>query len=220
MNSFIKQNIEKLFPVQALRYRAYHNLIRNPNSYLHLTGWMQSLKERRPMDHDGNPIPWMSFSAVRFLEERLTSDLNLFEYGSGYSTRFYAERVRSVISLEYDKSWFDIIQSQVPSNAKILFQEKDVDGAYCRAIGTTGERFDVVIVDGRDRVNCVKQGIEHLTPKGVVLLDDSQRERYQEAIAFAKQRGFKALNLEGLKATGVELDRTTLFYREGNCLGV
>lgn len=220
MNSFIKQNIEKMFPVHALRYRAYHNLIKNPNSYLHLTGWMQSLKERKPMDHNGNPIPWMSFSAVKFLEERLTPDLNLFEFGSGYSTRFYAERVKAVTSLEYDEKWFDIIKSQVPSNVKIVFQEKDVDGDYCRVVRTTGEIFDVVIVDGRDRVNCVKQAMDCLSPKGVVLLDDSQRERYQEAISFAKERGFKALNLEGLKATGAELDRTTLFYREGNCLGV
>ena len=32
--------------------------------------------------------------------------------------------------------------------------------------------------------------------------------------------GFRALDLEGLKATGKGLDRTTLIYRDGNCLGI
>jgi hypothetical protein len=114
MSSFIKRAVQRRFPVAALRYRAYKMLIRNPNSYLHLTGWMQSQKERRPIDQNGNPIPWMNFPVVRILEERLTKDLNLFEFGSGYSTLFYAKKVRAVTSVEYDEKWLHIIKSQVP----------------------------------------------------------------------------------------------------------
>jgi hypothetical protein len=76
------------------------------------------------------------------------------------------------------------------------------------------------IVDGRDRMNRIKQSISALSAKGVILLDDSQRERYQEGIDFAKSKGFKALNFEGLKATGTEVDRTTIFYRVGNCFDI
>jgi hypothetical protein len=220
MSSFIKRAIQSRFPIAALRYRAYKMLIRNPNSYLHLSGWMQSQKERRPIDQNGNPIPWMNFPVVRILQERLTKDLNLFEFGSGYSTLFYAKKVRAVTSVEYDEKWLNIIKSQVPDNVNIIFKREDVDGDYCRAIGETGDRYDVVIVDGRDRVNCIKQSISALSVKGVILLDDSQRERYQEGIDFAKSKGFKALNLEGLKATGTEVDRTTIFYREGNCFEI
>jgi hypothetical protein len=220
MSSFIKRAIQSRFPVAALRYRAYKMLIRNPNSYLHLSGWMQSQKERKPIDQNGNPIPWMNFPVVRILEERLTKDLNLFEFGSGYSTLFYAKKVKAVSSVEYDEKWLNIIKLQVPDNVNIIFKREDVDGDYCRAIGETGDQYDVVIVDGRDRVNCIKQSISALSLKGVILLDDSQRERYKEGIGFAKSHGFKALNLEGLKATGTEVDRTTIFYREGNCFDI
>lgn len=217
MSSFVKRATQSWFPVAALRYRAYKMLIRNPNSYLHLTGWMQSQKERRPIDQNGNPIPWMNFPVVRMLEERLTKDLNLFEFGSGYSTLFYADKVRAVTSVEYDEKWLHIIKSKVPENVKIIFTREDVDANYCRAILAAKDQYDVVIVDGRDRVNCIKQSMSALSAKGVILLDDSQRERYQEGIDFAKSRGFKALNLEGLKAMGTEVDRTTIFYRVGNC---
>ena len=180
MKSFIQQTIERLFPVQALRYRAYYALIRNPNSYLHLTGWMQSLKERKPIDNNGKPIPWMNFTIIKFLEEKLTHDLNLFEYGSGYSTCFYANKVRLVTSVEHDEKWLHLTKSQVPDNVKLIFKVKDIDGDYCRAICSTGDRYDVVIVDGRDRVNCIKQSISALSSRGVILLDDSQRDRYQD----------------------------------------
>ena len=219
MTSFIKRTLQQQFPVLALRYRAYKNLIRNPNSYLHLTGWMQSLQAKKPIDRDGHPIPWMNLAVVSILEERLTNDLNLFEFGSGYSTLFYAKKVRAVTSVEYDEKWLHIIQPQLAENVNIIFQKNDIDGDYCRVIGLTDAKYDVVIIDGRDRVNCIKQSIASMSAQGVMLLDDSQRERYQEGIDFAKSHGFKALNLEGLKAMGTEIDRTTIFYRAGNCFG-
>jgi hypothetical protein len=178
MPSFIKRAVQRRFPVAALRYRAYKMLIRNPDSYLHLSGWMQSLSAKKPIDHNGKPIPWMNYPVVRILQERLTKDLNLFEFGSGYSTLFYAEKVRAVTSVEYDEKWLHIIKSQLPDNVNIIFKQQDVDGDYCRVINSTGEKYDVVIVDGRDRVNCIKQSISALTSKGVILLDDSQRKRY------------------------------------------
>jgi hypothetical protein len=96
---------------------------------------MQSLRAKRPINNNDNPIPWMNFPVVSILEERLTQDLNLFEFGSGYSTLFYARKVRAVTSVEYDESWLHIIKSQIPENVKIIFKEKDIDGDYCRVIG-------------------------------------------------------------------------------------
>jgi hypothetical protein len=220
MRTFIKNTLASLFPVLTLQLRAYRLLIANKKSYLYTTGWMQSLRERKPIDSNEEPIPWMNFPIIQFLDERLTSNLSLFEFGSGYSTFFYASRVQTVTSLEYDQKWLDVIKLQAPQNVTLLFQEKDIDGDYCRAISSTQKQYDVVIVDGRDRVNCVKQSIAFLSPSGVVILDDSQRGYYQEGIDFAKAHGFKALHFVGLKATGAETDRTTIFYRQENCFGI
>lgn len=209
-----------LFPRMTLHVRAYRKLIGNKDSYLYQTGWMRSLLESKPTDSAANPIPWMNYSVVKLLDDRLRRDFTLFEFGSGYSTHFYARKVGTVVSLEYDEQWFRIIKADMPGNVTLVFREKDVDGEYCRAVHAAGVAFDVVVVDGRDRVNCVKQSISALSARGVILLDDSQKEKYREGIEFARTRGFRALDLEGLKATGKGLDRTTLFYRDGNCLGI
>ena len=220
MDPLILRISKTLFPRLTLHVRAYHKLIGNKESYLYQTGWMQSLLESKPTDSAANPIPWMNYSVIKLLDDRLKPDFTLFEFGSGYSTRFYAKKVGTVVSLEYDEHWFRIVKADMPENVRLVFKNQDIDGEYCRVIHSAGIAFDVVVVDGRDRVNCVKQAVSALSPRGVILLDDSQQEKYREAGEFAGAQGFRALDLEGLKATGKGLDRTTVFYRDGNCLGI
>lgn len=220
MPSIVKTLLKKVFPKSALHYKAYKALIKNENSFLYLTGWMRSLEKAKPVDKDGNQTPWMNYHVIEFLKDRLKSDLNLFEFGSGYSTTFYARLVQTVTSVEYEKSWLQLVKETAPNNVKLIYKEKDIDGGYCRAIIATGQLYDVVVIDGRDRVNCIKQSIKTLSERGVVLLDDSQRDRYQECIAYAKANGFRAIDFEGFRAPKSGIDRTTIFYRNANCLKI
>ena len=162
----------------------------------------------------------MNYAVVAFLERRLNKTLSVFEYGSGYSTLFYARCARSVISVEYDQAWYASIGPRLPPNASLLFVPHDVDGEYCRAIARTGEYFDVVVVDGRDRVNCVRQGMQALSSRGVIVLDDSERAKYASAISHAQQNGFLSVDFEGLKPTDSSWCRSTILYRRENCLGL
>ena len=96
----MKKIIETLFPQLALHYKAYKRLIKNERSYLYLSGWMKSIKESSLIDKNGRQIPWMNYCVIQFLKHKLKKDFILFEFGSGYSTRFYADRVSAVISVE------------------------------------------------------------------------------------------------------------------------
>lgn len=216
----IKAMLTNLFPKQVLYYRAFRTLIRNEQSYLHSTGWLRSLQEERPVDKDGIEMPWINYPIIKILERRLTKNLELFEFGSGYSTPFYARLTKHVTSVEYSDVWLQIVQGIVPENVTLIHKEKDVDGEYCRAIRSAGERYDVVVVDGPDRVNCIKQCIESLTSTGVILLDDSGRETYLEGIDYAIAKGFRSLEIEGLKPYSSKLARTTILYRRDNCLNL
>jgi hypothetical protein len=216
MKNLIKLIIKNLFPEFFIRLRTYNLLIKNKNSYLHTTGWMRSITTSKPSDEGGNPIPWMNLPVIAFLKDKLKDEHKLFEYGSGYSTFFYSKMVNTVTSVEYDEEWFNLIKGDLPSNAHLIFKAYDIDGEYCRAITTPITEFDVVVIDGRDRVNCLKQSIPMLSQKGVIILDDSQRSEYSEGIQFAIASGFRTLHFEGMKATGSGTDRTTIFYRNNN----
>ncbi len=198
----------------------FYLLVIKKNAYLTSTGWVKSLKRGVPCRPDGSPLPWMNYAVIAFLQKRLHKGLELFEYGSGYSTMFYAGLVKSVTSVEGNAAWYETVKNKVPANAQVMFREQDKNGEYCRAITAADRKFDVVVVDGRDRVNCIKQSLLSLSPQGVLILDDSHRERYQEIIAEVAAQGFRVLDFEGLKPAGWWNYRTTVFYRSDNCLGI
>ena len=144
----------------------------------------------------------------------------MFEYGSGASTAFFAGLIDSVISCEYDKEWYDFVLKTAPHNAKIIYIAEDEDGDYCRTIHTTDLTFDLILIDGRDRLNCIEQSIDRLTDRGVILLDDTHRPAYQVGFEALHKRGFRSLTFEGLKPLAKKMHSTTIFYRDRNCLGI
>lgn len=215
----IKSLLKRAFPFY-FHYQAYRLLVADRNSYLHQTGWLKSLEQKMSVDGNGSEIPWMNYPVVRFLRERLGKELELFEFGSGNSTTFYARLVKNVTSVEYNESWLQRVKERAPANVKLIYQKEDVDGAYCRSVHLSGRKYDVVIVDGRDRVNCIRQAVDTLSDQGVILLDDSHREKYADGIRHAQEKGFFVLPFEGLKPGGNGIERTTLFYRRNNCVGL
>jgi hypothetical protein len=68
--------------------------------------------------------PWMTFPAIRFLDQLLRRDMNVFEYGSGGSTLFLAERAGRVISTEHDAAWAKPVRERIDrqrlSNVELL----------------------------------------------------------------------------------------------------
>lgn len=216
MNTTLKHSLTRRFP----KLSACYTLLAKGDSYLHSTGWIESKRRGYPCRPDGSELPWMNYAVIAFLERRLNKNLSVFEYGSGYSTLFYARRVRNVISVEYDQAWIASIGPRLPPNASVLFVPDDVDGDYCRAIARSGDSFDVVVVDGKDRENCVKQSMQALSSRGVIVLDDSQRAKYAPAISYAQDNGYLTVDFEGLKPTESSWFRSTILYRRENCLGL
>jgi hypothetical protein len=216
MTTALKRALTRAFPTLS----ACYSLVANRESFLHSSGWVESKRRGYPCRPDGSELPWMNYAVIALLERRLDKSLSMFEYGSGYSTLFFARHAGSVVSVEYDPAWYARIGPRLPPNASVLLVPKDVDGAYCRAIARSGDKYDVVIVDGRDRVNCVKQGMQSLSSRGVIVLDDSERAKYAPAISHAQENGFLSVDFEGLKPTYSDGCRSTILYRRENCLGL
>ena len=183
-------------------------------------GWFNSFDSRSPVDQQGNAIPWVTYSFIDFIKERIRKEHSVFEFGSGNSTYFYAKYAGKVVSVEHDKQWYDKIVSTKPDNAEMIYCELKTDGDYCRKPLALNQQFDIVIVDGRDRVNCCKQAVGALTSEGVIVLDDSERAFYAEAITFLKDKGFKQLALTGISPGLFYNKATSIFYKTGNCLDI
>ena len=190
------------------------------NGYLVDTGWINSFIKKEPVDKNNFPIPWVTYPAISFLSERLNHDLLIFEYGSGNSTLYYSKIVKKVIAVEHNKEWYERIKSKLAENSEIIFVNLDYGGVYCQTIKSTNQKFDIIIIDAEDRVNCIKNCLNNLSENGVIILDDSEREEYGGGIAFLNQNKFKRLDFWGISAGFIHQKATTIFYRESNCLDI
>lgn len=188
--------------------------------YLAEIGWFKAFESKSPVDIDGDPIPWVTYSFIDFITDRIQKSQYVFEFGSGNSTIFYAKRTKKVVSVEHDKDWFEKIKSSVPSNSELVFSDLEYGGKYSKIPLGYSHKFDLIIVDGRDRVNCCKNCLEALTETGVVILDDSEREQYQPAIDFLMVKGFKHLSFSGISPGFFYRKSTSVFYKSENCLGI
>jgi len=215
----IRSALRQYFPFVAVFVKGL-GLLYSKRSMLRATGYIESVKTKRPCRSDGTPIPWMNYNAISFFEDRLTTDLTLFEYGSGNSTKFFAALVGKVTSVECDREWYEHVLEEMPENVSLTFVAMDGTEPYCESIGKSSAKFDVIIVDAHDRNACMQQSSEWVTERGVIVLDDAQRERYQSGTNFLLDRGFRKLDFEGLKPGGIRAYRTTIFYRDNNCLGI
>ncbi len=81
-------------------------------------------------------LPWMTFRAIEAIEQIATKEQNVFEWGSGGSTLFWADRCKSVVSVEHDAGWFgtvnDLLLAEHTPNAEYLLVEPENDPLWER----------------------------------------------------------------------------------------
>ena len=183
-------------------------------------GWLRSARQGEPVARDGGPLPWMTYPALRFLEARLSKSMEVFEFGSGNSTLWWAERVGRVTSCEHDAQWFERTRARLPANASVSHYPLEADGDYCRAAETTQKEFDIVVIDGRDRVNCARHSLSVLGPESVIVWDNSDRPEFREGLDLLRPHGFRNRDLEGLRPVNPYVWMTSILYRDENCLSI
>ena len=49
---------------------------------------------------------------------------------------------------------------------------------YEKAILDFDEEFDIILIDGRNRVDCFRYALDKLSDKGIIIFDDFQRGTY------------------------------------------
>ncbi|MGB3443439.1 MAG: class I SAM-dependent methyltransferase [Actinophytocola sp.] len=151
-------------------------------------------------------MAWWSYPAMQRVDEFLSGrpDARIFEYGAGASTLWLAKRAAHVDSVEHDTGWAESVRGMLadsPGNVKLhavpptsatadsvvrsgRVGHTDLDfGDYVSTIDEVGGPFDLIVVDGRARVDAFRRSLDHLADGGVVVFDNIKRKRYWEVIS-------------------------------------
>lgn len=126
--------------------------------------------------------PWITPKAIQYLNkyfEGINFKGNLFEWGAGKSTIWFARKNYSVISVENSEKWFNIISKKLEEknikNASIILRN-DNPKVYVDEIKKHPDNFfDSIVIDGIERANCAIQAIPKLKLGGVLIIDDIHR---------------------------------------------
>lgn len=206
--------------VHCLLNRFYLNILYfyKNDSYLKKNGWFNSFRKGLPVNHKNEPIPWFAYPAIKFIESKLNREMIVFEYGCGNSTLWWSKHVKYVFSCEHNVIWYESMKRLIPVN--VVLYQVDLDHGYSKKVLEFKNKFDIVVIDGRDRVNCAINTIEALKINGIIIWDNSDREKYKEGYDYLISKNFKRIDFEGIGSLSSKSWCTSIFYRKNNCIGI
>ena len=192
-------------------------------------------------------VPWMRYREIEMIEDLLKNirPSNVLEWGAGSGTFYFTNHMPKDgkwLSVEHNKEWAaSVAEKNDKSNVTIICKEpnnepfpdayyglvdyKVNDGNYedfKDYIEYPAEQkvlFDLILIDGRARVDCLNKSKELLSKNGVVMLHDANRPQYHQAfdqykngILFSDQRNSSGgiwIGSNGDKALSEYLDIET-----------
>jgi FkbM family methyltransferase len=199
-----------------LRQIRTHAIEAKPEQLLQLLNTIEDLNGHRisgqtgtPIRSDGRPLPWLTYPAIDYLEQLDLKNRRVFEYGSGYGPRYFAERCSEVVSVESDPQWYRINSALKPANLAIWLGQTEAE--YVEAIKRAGGTFDLIVVDGLWRYHCVSVAVSRLAPGGVVILDNS--DWFPHTAAYLRESGLLQVDFSGFGPVNYYPWTTSFFFR-------
>jgi len=110
-----------------------------------------------------------------------------FEWGPGHSTSLFLKNISDdslLFSIEHDIKYYNIVKNNTPADPRwslVLQNATKRVSTYAHCIFNYSH-FDIILVDGRRRVECCFAAMSRLSPGGVILLHDSCRKQYTDII--------------------------------------
>lgn len=204
------------------------------DSYLVDQGWFVSIQERKSVGDKRQPLPWLTYPLINFIEPRLNKQLSMFEYGCGNSTLWFATRVQHIRSVDHDEAWYAEVRARMPENAELTLEKINTkqnystitfltcadENVYSSSISRTGVLYDIVLVDGVYRCNSVVHSVNSLKEGGVIILDNVDYVESIPATEYLENKGFRRIDFWGMCPIVHHDSCTAIFYRDGNCLNI
>jgi hypothetical protein len=173
-------------------------------------GWQRSAIGA-PVDSDGAPIPFLNYPLLAWLEPHLRPTDRVFEYGSGHSTLWFAQRAHSVVAVDHHPRWVASLKSRLPSNSHVELRSGE---NYVSALSALPHRPDIVLIDGILRHRCAEAAAEYVARDGLILFDNSDRLENHDSVLKLGGLGFFRMDFTGLIPGFAELSSASVFFRD------
>jgi hypothetical protein len=175
-----------------------------------ILGGYESHRCRLPVCNNKKPLPWYTYPAIEYIEQYDFSESEIFEYGSGNSSKFWSSRAKRVTSVEFDPEWYQRGLNDKTSVQSLMLRINKKD--YVNAIHHYDKYYDVIVIDGKFRYSCALESIIRIKEKGLIILDNS--DWYPNTAKLLRDNGFIQVDFIGTGPINSYAWCTSLFFKE------
>ena len=168
-----------------------------------------SLKKGLPFGSDSDALPWFTYPSIEFLDQLNFKGCDVFEYGSGNGTKYWAKHCHSVTSVESDLEWFTRNSQQTLPNQVVLYRQGLIN--YVNSLESGPAPYDVIIIDGSWRYDCVVKSILMIKKGGLIILDNS--DWHPNSCKFLRDGGWTQIDFIGLGPINNYSWATSIFFK-------
>ncbi len=146
------------------------------------------------VDKDGDIYPWFTSEFLKELSKWDMSEWNILEWGSGYSTLWFAKNCKSLTTIEHSEEWGAAVKETLKrmgrSNVSLKIRpgrirpgkkgeevgDNGTNTPYVDAASEDNKKYDCIVIDGVHRNDCAFKAIEHIKPGGIIILDNADQQ--------------------------------------------
>lgn len=215
MRKIIRKVLNKIYSAPTVKYVNIYENDSRVSAILKILdegyGHKKSFDLQKPVDSFGEPLPWFTYPAIEFLKQLNLSNMSVLEWGMGNSTLFFAPRVNEILSIEHNKEWFELIGTNLPKNATAILATQS---EYSSHHILNNKKFDLIIVDGIHRKDCLETATRFLKDNGLIIFDNSDRN--PELCEILRNKNFIENDFHGFGPIN-PYTWTTSFFFSKNC---
>lgn len=171
-------------------------------------GFLESAKNEMPVNGDGETMPMYTYPCYEYLNSMDWEGADVFEYGTGFSTVWWKNHGANLYGVEHNKNWYEKINSK---ELGYITLENNIDN-YPTTINIFDKQFDVIVIDGIARYECVEPAVSNLKPGGIVIFDNSDWHSNTKELLDTKD--LIPIHFHGFKPTHVDSQTTSVYMHK------
>jgi hypothetical protein len=168
-----------------------------------------SKKLRSSVNVKNEPLPWFTYPATEFLNQLDLSEAYIFEWGSGNSSKYFSSRCKKLISIEHDLNWYEIQKFNLTENQQLIHAQERF---YAETICEINNEYDIIIIDGILRGECLKNAIQYIKLDGLIIYDNSDRD--PQNCLILRDAGFTQIDFNGFGPINDYTWTTSFFFKQ------
>jgi len=179
-------------------------------------GFLESVRTQIPVNGSGETMPMYTYPCYEYLNSMNWEGADVFEYGTGFSTIWWKNHGANLYGVEHNKNWYEKINgssTHIKTRQQLgyITLENNIDN-YPTTINIFDKQFDVVVIDGLARYECVEPAVSNLKPGGIVIFDNSDWHSNTKELLDTKD--LIPIHFHGFKHTHVDSQTTSIYMHK------